>query len=161
MIGGIAGATDFSFLRSKPLNISAWVGKIVWEFHIYSYSVGWVTSNCDVFKTELGAAAGYLLTQGQAYTGPLWISEFGVGQQGGANSGLDDQDYAYLTCLVSYLEGNDAEWSVWALQGDYMERDGQVSYDETWGLLNEDWSDWRNPSFAGLLGSMWNVTQGP
>lgn len=161
VIGGTLGATDFRFERTNPLDISTWAGKVVWEYHVYSYSVGYSTGNCGVFTTEIGTAAGYLLTQGEAYTGPLWLSEFGVGWTGGANSGLNDQDYAYLQCLAGYMEGNDADWSVWAVQGDYYVRDGTVSYDEGYGLLTSDWSDWRNPAWASLLGGMLNVTQGP
>ncbi|KAF7981816.1 hypothetical protein HWV62_31933 [Athelia sp. TMB] len=161
MIGGINGATDAAFLRDDPLDTSAWANQTVWEFHIYSYSVGYTTGDCSLFQSELGVAAGYLLEQNQAFTGPLWLSEFGVGMTGGNNTGLNDQDYAYLTCLVDYMESNDADWGVWALQGDYYVREGQTSSDESYGLLNGAWNAWRNPEFAGLLGSMWNVNQGP
>ena len=33
IIGGILGATDISLLRSQPLDISSWAGKVVWEYH--------------------------------------------------------------------------------------------------------------------------------
>ncbi|KZP10882.1 glycoside hydrolase family 5 protein [Athelia psychrophila] len=161
MIGGINGATDSAFLRDSPLDTSGWANRTVWEYHIYSYSVGYTTSDCSLFQTEMGAAAGFLLESNKAFTGPLWLSEFGVGMTGGNNTGLDDQDSAYLTCLVDYMESNDADWSVWALQGDYYVREGQTSSDESYGLLNGNWDAWRNPEFPGLLGKMWNVTQGP
>lgn len=161
VIGGINGATDIAFLRDDPLDTSGWANRTVWEYHIYSYSVGYTTSDCSVFQTEIGAAAGFLLESHQSFTGPLWLSEFGAGMTGGNNTGLSDQDYAYLTCLVEYMESNDADWSVWAVQGDYYVREGQTSSDESYGLLDATWSGWRNPEFAGLLGKMWNVTQGP
>ena len=59
------------------------------------------------------------------------------------------------------MENNDAEWAVWALQGSYYIRQGTVNYDESYGLLDGQWKDWRNPKFPAKLGKMWNVTQGP
>lgn len=161
MIGGVASATDFSFQRTVgPFNTTGLANKAVWEFHMYSFSVGFISSQCSVFQTQLGAVAGYLLEQGEAYTGPLWLSEFGVAQNG-ANGTLSSEDQSYLTCLVQYMQNNDADWAVWAVQGDYYVREGQLSYVESYGLLDPTWTRAQNPSFAGMLGSMWNVTQGP
>ena len=161
IVGGTLGGTNYSFLRSEPLDRSAWPDRVVYEYHIYSYSVGYATGTCWLFEQEMGAAAGYLLTQGEDYTGPLWVSEFGFGMTGGTNSGLSDGDWAYFDCLRGYLEGNDADWSIWAVQGDYYVRDGIVSHDESYGLLSSDWSGLRNPDILSLLSGMMAVTQGP
>lgn len=99
--------------------------------------------------------------QDKPWTGPLWLSEFGVGLTGGPHDGLSDTDNDYLTCLVDYMEGNDADWAIWAVQGSYYIREGTVNYEEGFGMLDKDWSGWRNPAFAAKLGTMWNVTQGP
>ncbi|KAF8308526.1 glycoside hydrolase, partial [Clavulina sp. PMI_390] len=160
MMGGHLGDTDLSMLRSNPLDRSAWPNKVVWEYHTYSYSVGYDTSDCSVYETEMGAAAGFLLEQNESFTGPLWISEFGFGLNG-ANGTLSDGDSEYLSCLISYLTGNDADWSWWALQGDYYVRQGTVSSVESYGLLDSTWTDWQNPNGASLLGTMWDMTQGP
>ncbi|KAK3944243.1 glycoside hydrolase superfamily [Diplogelasinospora grovesii] len=166
IVGGVASATDLTHLRTtKMLDTSGWPGKNVWEFHAYSFTVTFPDplDNCDVVKAEYGAFAGFVLEQGKAYTGPLILSEFGVGMTGGSsdNNGLVPQDSSYLNCLVSYMTNNDADWAVWALMGSYYVRDGQVDYDEGYGILNHDWSDWRNPAFKGMLGDMWKATQGP
>lgn len=160
VIGGTNSATDMSYLRINPLNTSAWTSKVVWEFHSYSFTVGFSTTNCGVYVQELGAVAGYLLTQNEAYTGPLWLSEFGVSQNG-ANGTLSDDENAYLTCLVNYVEGNDADWAVWAIQGDYYVREGTLGYVESYGILDSTWSDWQNPKFKAMLGTMWNINQTP
>jgi hypothetical protein len=165
VVGGTQSSTDLTHVRGRMLDTSGWPGKHVWEMHAYSFTVTYpnLLGNCDSVKLEYGAFAGFVLEQGEAYTAPLILSEFGVGMTGGpaSNQGLDDQDWNYLTCLVGYMESNDAEWAVWALQGSYYVRDGTVDYDEGWGVLNHDWSDWRNPDFPSMLGGMWNVTQGP
>ncbi|KAJ7261703.1 glycoside hydrolase family 5 protein [Mycena haematopus] len=163
VVGGTLGAMDLSMMKTETLDTSAWAGKNVWEFHAYSFSAlyGILGSDCTVVQNEYGFYAGFVLVQGEAYTGPLWLSEFGVGMTGGTESGLTTGDFAYLQCLVQYMTNNDAEWSVWGLQGSYYVREGQINSDESYGLLTGDWSTWRNPQFAPLLGAMWNTTQGP
>ncbi|KAL1967563.1 hypothetical protein VTN77DRAFT_3078 [Rasamsonia byssochlamydoides] len=165
IIGGVDSATDLSYIADRPLDVSAWAGKHVWEFHAYSFTVTYPnpTETCEIAWGEYGYFVGYLLTQNETYTAPLLLSEFGVGMTGGPanNSGLSNTDYGYLQCLVQYMESNDAEWTVWAVQGSYYVRDSTVDYDEDYGLLTHDWSEWRNPAFPGMLGKMWNVTQGP
>ncbi|KAI9835673.1 MAG: hypothetical protein M1838_005225 [Thelocarpon superellum] len=151
VIGGLNYATDMSYLGKNPLDRSAFPNRVVWEFHWYktSYPIG----DCNFVKGVIGGQTGYLLTSGQSYTGPLWMSEFGT------DVGSPDTDW--ISCVVDYLTGNDADWAVWALQGSYYIRQGNIAAEETWGLLNANWSDWRNPSFPGLLGGMWDQTQGP
>ncbi|KAL2752577.1 glycoside hydrolase family 5 protein [Sodiomyces alcalophilus JCM 7366] len=63
--------------------------------------------------------------------------------------------------LAHWLEANDADWVLWALQGSYYVRDGQIDYDETWAAPDQDWNGWRNQAMKGLLGRIFDVTQGP
>lgn len=163
MVSGVDGDLYLDFLRYNPLDRSSFDNKIVWEYHIYSYSPSYAPAlDCNAFKYQMGFAAGYLLTQNQPFTGPLWVSEFGFGMTGGPHNGLSDRDSAYLTCLSSWLAQNDAEWAVWALQGDYYVRQGKLSSDESYGVMNHNWSDFRNPNFKSLFNpAMWTVSQGP
>ena len=161
-VGGTKGGTDLSFLRGTTMDNGDWAGKNVWEAHSYSYTVTQPSfGSCDIEKTELGGWFGFVLDSSQPSYGPFWLSEFGVGMTGGNNSGLGDQDYSYLTCLSEYMTNNDADWAHWAVQGSYYIRQGNVDVEETWGALDVDWNTWRNPDFPGLLGAMWNMTQGP
>ena len=155
MIGGVSYATDLSYLYSKPLDRSALGDKVVWEFHSYSWSNS-VTGDCPAYTTSLGNVAGYLLTQGKSFTGPLWLSEFGWAQNG--PTALEQK---YISCLSAYMTNNDADWAYWALQGSYYYREGVVNYDEGFGVLNKDWSGWRNANFVKTIGGMWTQTQGP
>jgi endoglucanase len=165
VVGGTQSSTDLTHLRTKTLDTSAWAGKHVWEMHAYSFTVNFkdYVDNCDAVRVAYGGFSGFVLEQGQSWTGPLILSEFGVGMTGGPvqNKGLVDQDSKYLDCLVGYMSNNDAEWAVWALQGSYYVRDGKTDYDEGWGILDNEWKGWRNPDFKGLLGNMWKVSQGP
>ncbi|KAH8895095.1 glycoside hydrolase [Thozetella sp. PMI_491] len=164
VVGGVLSATDLSHVRSNPLDTSGWPGKHVWEWHAYSFTVTFLStifSNCWFKKQLYGAFDGFLLEQNQAFTGPLILSEFGVGMTGGPHDGLNDDDDTYLSCLVEYMTGNDADWSLWAVQGSYYIREGTLDYDEGWGLFTHDWSQLRNPNFPARLGDMWKTTQGP
>lgn len=162
VVGGLNGGTDLSPLRARDMDISPWRAKHVWESHEYPFTVTTPDlGNCQLTKANYGLLYGFVLEQNKAYTGPLWLSEFGVNMQGGPNDGLSDDHLEYLTCLVSYMENNDADWALWALQGSYYVRDGVVDKDETWGALDGAWSGWRNPRFRELLGKMFESTQGP
>ncbi len=163
VIGGVQSATDLTHVRLKPLDTSAWAGKHVWEFHAYSFTLTFPdpASPCAVLQAEWGAFDGFVLEQGKGFTGPLFLSESGFDQAGGPNDGLSDAENSYLKCLASYMTGNDADWAVWALQGSYYARDNIVDNDESYGIMNHDWSGLRNPDFPKMLGGMWQVTQGP
>lgn len=153
-VGGVGYATDLSFLGNQPFDRSAYPEKIIWEFHSYNWSTD--TSDCSAYQSTMGDNAGYLLTPEEEFTGPLWISEFGY-----AVESPSEEEIGYINCLVSYMEENDADWAYWALQGSYYVRDATINLDESFGVLNSDWSDWRNSSFATQLGQIWDVTQGP
>jgi hypothetical protein len=167
VVGGVQSTTDLLHLRSGDaedmLDTSGWRGKHVWEMHAYSFTVTFPDAfkNCDIVKAQYGAFVGFVLEQGKAYTGPMILSEFGVGMEGGEFDGLSEKDDRYLNCLVSYMQNNDADWAVWAIQGSYYARDGKADADETWGLMNHNWTGWRNPAFPGKLGDMWKMTQQP
>lgn len=163
IVGGLNGGTDLSTVsRHGMIDASGWPGKHVWEAHSYSYTITTPDfGNCGIRRAEYGGFFGFLLVQGKEYTGPLFLSEFGVGMQGGPHDGLNDDDDHYLSCLVGYMQDNDADWAHWALQGSYYVRDGQVDKEETWGALDYAWKDWRNPAFKGRLGKMFDMTQTP
>ncbi|KAI1465268.1 glycoside hydrolase family 5 protein [Daldinia caldariorum] len=164
IVGGTQSATDLTHLRvNKALDVSGWKGKHVWEWHAYSFTVTFALAkgNCSLLKETYGLFDGFVLAQGKDYTAPLILSEFGFGMSGGPNDGLSDEDNAYFQCLREYVTGNDGEWALWAVQGSYYVREGNVGADEGWGLLDGDWKNLRNPKLPELLKPMFEVTQGP
>ncbi|KAJ2926136.1 hypothetical protein H1R20_g10952, partial [Candolleomyces eurysporus] len=154
VVGGVSYALDLSFIYNKMLDRNVFGDKLVWEFHNYQWSG--IGNTCASHQKMMGDRAGYLLVQNKTYTGPLILSEYGWAQNNPTAA-----ENAYVSCLVQYMENNDAEWAYWALQGSYYVREGRVNFDETFGLLNSDWSGWRNSSFPRTLGRMFDVTQGP
>lgn len=157
IIGGVNYAIDLSFLSVKQLNLAT-IGiskKAVFEFHSYAWSNSVATKDCTAYKALIDSQAGYLLTEGKAFTAPLWLSEFGWNQ-----GSYSASDAYYRDCLVQYMENSDADWAYWALQGSYYVRDG-VNTAESFGILNDDWSGWRNASFTKTIGNMLSMTRGP
>ncbi|KAI5922142.1 glycoside hydrolase family 5 protein [Camillea tinctor] len=164
LIGGTQSSTDLVHIRTVgPLDWSDWAGKHVWEWHTYDFTVTFAVAkgNCPLLKDMWGLFDGFVLEQGKEYTAPLILSEFGFGMTGGPNQGLADSDWKYFECLREYVTGNDAEWSLWALQGSYYVRQGTVDYVEGYGLLDPDWNALKNPNITDLLAPMFQVTQGP
>merc|ERR1712178_437221 len=49
---------------------------------------------------------GFLLEEGQPYTAPVWVGEFGYGNEG-----------VYWANFVKYLSDRDVDWAYWALNG--------------------------------------------
>ncbi|KAL2271905.1 hypothetical protein VTJ83DRAFT_1276 [Remersonia thermophila] len=166
IVGGTQSSTDLLHLRTgdkRMLDTSGWKGKHVWEMHAYSFTVTFPDPfrSCDMVKAQYGLFGGFVLEQGKEYTGPLFLSEFGVGMEGGPANGLSEKDDRYLKCMVSWLESNDADWAIWAIQGSYYARDKRADADESWGAMNHNFSGWRNPAFPAMLKGMWNMTQTP
>lgn len=162
IVGGLDGGTNLGALRDQSMPTGDWDGKNVWEAHAYSFTVTTPEfGNCDIEKAQYGFLFGFVLEQNKKQTGPLFLSEFGVGMEGGPNNGFSDKDHAYLTCLVGYMENNDADWALWSIAGSYYIREGIVDFEDTWGALEKSWTRWRNPKFKEMLGMMFQVTQGP
>lgn len=104
IVGGTQSSTDLLHIRSRQLDTSGWAGKHVWEMHAYSFTVTFpdALKNCDVTKVQYGLFDGFVLEQNKPWTGPLFLSEFGVGMEGGPFDGLSEKDDRYLKCLVSW-----------------------------------------------------------
>ncbi|KAI0480420.1 glycoside hydrolase family 5 protein [Xylariaceae sp. FL0804] len=173
LIGGTESATDLTQLRGASglgnLDWSGWAGKHVWEWHAYQFTVTFALAggDCNLAQDAYGLFDGFVLAQNETYTAPLVLTEFGFAMNSSdaspdsADQGLTSDDYAYFTCLRDYLEGNDADWALWTLEGSYYVREGVIDHDEGYGLLSHDWDELRNPNVTALLAPMFNATQGP
>jgi endoglucanase len=161
-IGGLDGGNNLGALRNGVMPTEDWKNKNVWDAHAYDFTVNTPDlGNCDILKAQWGFLFGFVLADDTDQQGPLWLSEFGVGMQDGPNDGLSDDHRDFLNCFVEYMENNDADWALWSLAGSYYVREGNVDHEDTYGALSKDWSDWRNDKFKGMLGKMWESTQGP
>ncbi|KAJ3675310.1 hypothetical protein LUZ60_004352 [Juncus effusus] len=140
VLSGLYFDNDLSFLSNKQVKLSFKV-KLVFEVHWYSFSNSkpWSKLNmnqaCGKITKDIMRKAGFLVDQGW----PLFMSEFGVD-----NRGISDNDNRYLGCVLGLLAELDLDWALWTLPGSFYFREGVVDMDETYAILNHDWSKTRN-----------------
>ncbi len=94
--------------------------------------------DCDMLRDALERAGFATLTAKVPNHFPLVVSEFVWDEY------LDYNTSSY-ECLVNYLARKTVGWMMWQIGGSYYVRDGSQDYNDTWGLLQHDWSDWRSP----------------
>ncbi|KAL6711054.1 hypothetical protein ACN47E_006929 [Coniothyrium glycines] len=128
--------TDYSYAK-----------KLVLELHNYQNSA----TACSSIESGLWNAGFRATWPTVVNRMPVVLTEFGFSQADSSYSGV------YATCLKKLMPQWKTGWSVWALGGSYYIRSGTQDYDETWGLLNHDWSAWRNQNAITALKEM--VTQ--
>ncbi|KAK8076501.1 family 5 glycoside hydrolase [Apiospora phragmitis] len=127
--------------------------KLVLELHYYDILRLSEPRDCAQVARELDDAGFAALGSGHVSTSPspavkaaattnrfpVLLTEFGFPQ--------DNQTYnmTFHRCTEQFLADRQAGWTVWPLGGSYYVREGTQDYDEPWGLLTHDWSDWRSP----------------
>ncbi|USW53718.1 Putative glycoside hydrolase superfamily [Septoria linicola] len=73
--------------------------------------------------------------------GPVVMSEFGFDQTDGSSGGV------YAQCIKSVVTGQPGGpggWMQWTISGSYYIKEGTQDSEDTWGLLNKNWSGFRN-----------------
>ncbi|EFQ30340.1 beta-1,6-galactanase [Colletotrichum graminicola] len=119
----------------------AYTDKLVLEIHNYNNGA----TSCDSLKSAL-YNSGF---QAMNATDPATVNVFPVAlTEYGFNMEDDSYQGVYATCLSEYLPEARASFFIWVLVGSYYVRSGTQNYDESWGLLTVDWSDWRNPAYV-------------
>lgn len=125
--------------------------KLVLELHNYETGIG----SCGSLTGNLHRNGFEALTDSATARNkfPVLLTEFGFL--------MDDRTWrgVYASCLASFLPAQKAGWTIWVLAGSYYIRSGTQDFDETWGLLNHDWSAWRSPNYVNgaLLGMVRNT----
>ncbi|KAH8900425.1 glycoside hydrolase [Thozetella sp. PMI_491] len=108
--------------------------------------------DCVAMRDALERAGFATLTDKVPNHLPLVVSEFGWDQ-------YVDYNTTYVKCLVDYLAAKPVGWMIWQIGGSYYIREGFQNYNDTWGLLEDDWSDWRSPrDVERYLGSLARAT---
>ncbi|KAJ1375465.1 Ricin B-like lectin [Sesbania bispinosa] len=160
VVSGLNFDNDLSFLKEKSLGLN-YTNKLVYEAHIYSFSgnqarwnwlpVNWV---CASVIESLENQAGFLLSGKNPV--PLFISEFGYDMTGG-----NPVDNKFLPCFVSYAVSVDLDWSLWAFQGSYYYRQGNVGSGESYGVMDYNWTNYTDPNFPQKFQLLQRIVQDP
>jgi len=132
----------------------SYANKIIWELHNYQNSA----TNCNDIKGSL-RNQGYNAMEGDSAAvnkAPVLLTEFGFDQNTGSQS-------VYAQCIKDYLTtlpGGPGGWMQWVVSGSYYIREGSQDKDESWGLLNHNWSNWRNQTAVDYTKSFVKKTLG-
>jgi len=161
IVEGLSYASDLRGVYSLPLKTDR-PNRVVYEAHDYSWFHSGLSS-CDQLHTDLGNAWGYIITQGQAYTAPLWVGEWGTCHtDASCISGNAGSAGFWYECFVKYLQAADMDWSWWAMDGTQSSGAGRTwGAEETFGILNLQWNKPAYPALLSQLQSIQNATQGP
>ncbi|KAH8914967.1 glycoside hydrolase family 5 protein [Atractiella rhizophila] len=111
-----------------------------WRYEEYSHD--------DLFQV-LTDQAGYVsLNEGQPYTAPVWISEFGAGRDGSA-----DRTKTWFANMVDYMVTKQIGFAYWPLVGYLGTQNSNgwalLNYDPSTGALNTG-ADWRTDAWSRL-----------
>ncbi|KAK7368927.1 hypothetical protein VNO80_10960 [Phaseolus coccineus] len=160
IISGLSFDNDLSYLKTRPLHLNI-PNKIVYESHIYSFSgdtgrwhvqpANWV---CNATIQTFNQQSGFLL--GGKNPAPLFVSEFGYNMDGG-----NFADDSYWPCVVAHFTSVDLEWSLWAFQGSYYLRQGNVGPGESYGVMDFEWKNYRDPNFTQKFQLLQRMIQDP
>ncbi|GER33031.1 glycosyl hydrolase superfamily protein [Striga asiatica] len=162
IVSGLSYDTNLGFLKAKPLGISP-KNKLVYEAHWYTFGSSndkWTDqTNGKCASITKAARDNFLfLTTGDNNSdpSPLFLSEFGIDQ-----SGVNEAENRYVSCLLAEVAEKDVDWALWAFQGSYMLRQGTVDLNETYGVTSFDWERPRNPNFLDRLQFIRQINQDP
>lgn len=151
MVSGLSFETNLSFLKQQRLSFEMNLNKkLVYEAHWYAFGdppEKWVFQTnefCADITQRFMNQTGYLM-MGKDPT-PIFLSEFGKDQ-----TGMSEAENRYFTCLMAFLAERDIDWALWGLQGSYMLREGQIEWEETYGLYDFSWDNIRNSSMLQSL----------
>jgi hypothetical protein len=144
----IPGAEDLGGGKKFQLTDFKYRDKLVLELHNYQTSA----TSCSSIESGLWNA-GFKATGDKAVNRmPVLLSEFGFTQADKSYSGV------YATCLKKLMPQWKTGWTVWVIAGSYYTRGGTQDYEESWGLLNHGWSEWRNKDAVKALKEMIDQT---
>lgn len=122
-------------------DFDGYADKLVLELHSYLNINGPGPNDCNEVKDGLFTRGFQALTEDAHNQSPIMLTEFGFGQDSRSTTA------PYAQCLMDYLVDQKTGWMIWVLSGSYYVREGKQDFDEPWGLLTHDWSDWRAPDF--------------
>ena len=158
-VGGLAYSSDLGGPYTLPLTFNV-PNRLVYAPHDYEWFH--TDKSYNAVKTETGNKWGYLLTQNQPYTAPVWVSEFGTCNTSDtcvsdvAGGGL------WFQSFLRVLSDADIDWAYWPLNG--TEATGATrtfGIPDTYGVLDPQWAAASRASLIAALRSRQPITPVP
>lgn len=103
----------------------------------------------ETFSATMDEEWGYIIEEGQPYTAPVWMSEFGAS--------FDSENQRWFDHIIRYLDDGDFDFAYWPLNPG-PKASGE---DEPYGLLELDWRTPREDYRTSALRSIAKPKRGP
>ncbi len=159
VIEGLHYATDLTGFYANPPTLSV-AHRLVYSAHDYSWFHA-ADQSYDGLHTALGSSWGYLLGQGQPFTGPVWIGELGT-RHDAASVDADSGAGLWFRNLRKYVTDADIDWSYWALNGTQATGTTRtLGAEEGFGILNTAWTQEAFKGHLDAITALIPATQGP
>ncbi|GMH58630.1 hypothetical protein TrLO_g10916 [Triparma laevis f. longispina] len=145
LVSGLSYDNDLKFIdeatakdRSKLDSVlEQYDTKIIFEGHIYSWSpFGDVPVNgesCDGLSFDDKLGWSYKNNY------PMILSEIGW-----SIDSFEGDDKTWINCVRDFIMDNKLSHAMWLLGGDYYARDGTLNHPDSFGLLKDDWSGFKD-----------------
>jgi len=137
-VEGTNYALDLTGVAKLPITLNV-ANRVVYSAHNYEWDFG--LSTYAQFKQRLDHDWGYIITENQPYTAPLWLGEFGTCNN--AATCVDDNNGQgmWFQWLIRYINETEISWGYWAVDGTQSSGTGrQYNAPEGYGILNTQWS---------------------
>ncbi|KAJ3205674.1 hypothetical protein HDU82_005035 [Entophlyctis luteolus] len=147
-LSAITLGTDLGNGTKFVLSDFSYKDKLVLEQHFYPWDVS-SSANCTEMQEYLYEGGFNALDENNKTVVnhmPVVLSEWGHDFE---DVGLDTSDsYTYYSvyaeCMNSFLPKQNVGWMIWTIVGSYYTRQSILDFDETWGIYNHNFSDWRS-----------------
>ncbi|MEJ0060691.1 MAG: cellulase family glycosylhydrolase [Terricaulis sp.] len=153
IVGGLRYQEDLIDVRSAPILLSV-QNRVVYAAHDYA----WWRTPAELADPAAFAAGsqrrwGYILSPGQNYTAPVYVSEWGGCVQPSAQGQPCPADRAaYFYAFAQYAQASGIDYAYWPLNGTqsagYNRTEGAP---ESYGLLDATWSRYANAEAMDAL----------
>lgn len=171
---GLSYAADLTGVRAHPVTPASG-GCVVYSMHDYSWFHA-AGQDREGYLAQMENAGGYLLTSG---TAPVWIGEFGTGNDSlaavgagtpiGASSPADGRGGGWFASFLAWAAQADLDWCLWLLDGTMCQGTTPSTNQLQWalgdrsgyGLFAQDWTGVSNPALLEALQAIQRPVSGP
>ncbi len=158
IVEGIGYAGHLRGAATNPVVLDV-PGRLVYSAHDYPWFHSVYTSMADIFW-DLDRRWGFLVEEGQPYTAPVYVGEFGTCYTSvTCYRSLTAGSYGlWYQAMLQYLAEHRLDWAYWAVNGTQARAPGRIfGAPETYGLFNVAWNGPAQPDHLAALQSALGV----
>jgi endoglucanase len=158
IVEGVSYAGTLEGAATDPVRLDV-PGRLVYSAHDYPWYHSNFTTMADIWA-DLDRRWGFLLEDGQPYTAPVYVGEFGTYRTDPSGyTSLAPNSYGlWFQAFLQYAHDRSVDWAYWALNGTQARAPGRVfGAQEGYGVLNLTWDGPAQPDHVAALQSIMGV----